>query len=57
MTEETSTKTGEVSLTSREKFTKTSQIENHTSPPDANRGEPPEVNREEALTSREEQPA
>ena len=54
MTEETSTKTGEVSLTSREKFTKTSQIENHISPPDANRGEPPEVNREEALTSREE---
>ena len=53
MTEEPSTKTGEVSpTTSREEFTKTSHIEKSSSA--ANRAEPLEINREEALTSREE---
>jgi hypothetical protein len=53
MTEETSTKIGEVSpTTGREEFTKTSHIEKSTSA--ANRAEPLEINREEALTSREE---
>ena len=53
MTEETSTKTGEVSpTTSRDEFTKTSHTEKSSSA--ANRGEPPEVNREEAFTSREQ---
>ena len=53
MTEETSTKIGEVSpTTSREEFTKTSHIEKSSSA--ANRAEPLEINREEALTSREE---